>query len=540
MSIQVPRDSAREINDPGWSGAPAASQSTVKQAKRVGKNALALTISLVVLGVAQFAVLGLISRFGGAAEVGTWAYVTAFRDPFAVLMDFGITRLLIAEIARRRDETDMLMGNGLTIGMMIGIPVLIIMMVIANLPLFEHSPLVTRGIYLMGFGALFYTTYATFRSAFRAHNRFEYEAIISVITAILIIGGAFVALYFDFSFLWVFAAFTFAQFVAMVWAWATYNLRIGHFRFSFQRNTFWQLLSKTWAFTLVGLLTRAFTRVDVLILAILRGAAAAGFYALATTIFYQLNTIAQLANTALLPTMARTYVKTPNKVGQQLDAAVRVQVLVGLPCTAIGLILAPQIINFLFGDGYDASVVVLQLLILVVLLRFLNQTFGITLTAMDRQRRRAAALGVVVAFNIVLNVLLISRFGVLGATVTAVLSEILLFGLTYFMVVPDVRKGIQWRSLFRPLLSTVVLCPLIFLIQDWQLIISLSFSVIAYTLLIFLFRTFSYEEASTISAGISSIKRIPTPVRWRLSYFVIKFSRPSDQVPTLDEGRPDA
>ena len=496
-----------------------------KNLRKVGKNAFWLFISLLILGIAQFVVLGLISRFGGVEKAGIWAYVSAFRDPFAVFMDFGTTRLLVAEIARRQDEADILLGNGLTLGLVVGLPVLIVMIISANLPFFDHSPLLIQGIYMMGLGALLYTTSASFRSAFRAFNRFEYEAFISILTATLLMGGAFIVLYFGLPFVWLFIIFAIAQFSALMWAWWTYNRRLGKFKLAFDRRVIPHLLNKTWAFTMIGLLNRAFTRIDVIILRFFQGASAAGYYALATTIFYQMNTIAQLASTAILPTMAKAFVTQPEKIGRQLDTAVRLQVLVGLPCTIIGLVVAPQIIRLLYGSGYDNSTLIFQLLLLVVVLRFVNQTLGIALTAMDEQGKRAAMLGLTVIFNITANILLIPYWSFLGATIVAVLSEILLFGSTYLMLVPRVRQSIQWGRLIRPTIGALSLLPLLYLLREWPLLILLSLGSTLYILLIFLFRSFSTDESITIAQQIQNIGPIPLPLRQRLSSFVTSCAR---------------
>ncbi len=516
MEIAQPESEQGQANEPGGDQG---------KARRIGKNAAALMVSLVALGVAQFAVLGLISRFGGPEDAGTWAYVSAFRDPFAVFMDFGTTRLLVAEIARRRSEADILLGNGVSLGFIIALPVMLALVIAANLPFFDNSELVIRGIYLMGIGAFLYTTMASFRSAFRAFNRFQYEAISSVLTSVVLVASTFVVLYFNWPFEGVFVAFALAQLVALIYFYYQYNRRLGHFRLGRDRNIMGQLLNKTWAFSLVGLLTRAFTRIDVIILTLMQGAAASGFYALATTVFYQLNTIAQLASTAILPTMARSYVKKPDQVGRQLDVAVRLQVLVGLPCTALGLVFADQIIRLLYGPGYDESAVIFQLLVSVVILRFVNQTLGVALTAMDRQNWRAISLTVTVVFNIVINVVLIQRWGVLGATVTAVLSEILLFITTYVTITPDTRHAIQWRQLIRPTLAVVATAPILYLIRDWPMIIGLPLGLTLMTILTFLFRSFSQVESAAIAKGIGSIRRIPAPARKQMSRIVLACAR---------------
>jgi O-antigen/teichoic acid export membrane protein len=317
----------------------------------------------------------------------------------------------------------------------------------------------------------------------------------------------------------------FSRVIALVGSWWFYNRRLGRLKVAYNPLIFRQLLNKTWAFIMVGLLSRAFSRVDILILGFFHGERAAGYYGLATVLFYQLNTIAQLFTTAILPTMASSYVKNRDRVGNQLDATVRLQILVGLPCTAIGVILAPQIIRFLYGPGYENTAYIFQLLVMVVVLRFVNQTLGIVLTAMDQQGRRAITLTLTVLFNLGANFALIPRWGMLGATLTSMLAEVVLFVLTYAFIAAEVRQKIKWSTLIRPFLSTLILAPLLYVIRDWPLLFSLSMGLVIFLPLLFLCRTFSAEETKALVQMVNRIRPIPLSIRRTLSAFMLRHAR---------------
>lgn len=504
------------------------------EVREVGKNAFWLMISFIVLGITQFGVLGLITRFGGVEEAGIWAYANAFRDPFLAFMDFGTTSLLVAEIARRREESDSLLGNGITLGLIVGFPVLGIMMLVANLGFLKLEPIMIQAIYWTGISALIFTTAASFRSAFRAFNKLRYEAIVSVGVMVVSVLGAFVVLYYHFPFIWLFIVLAAARLVALTWSWVLYNQNIGRLRPSFNLTVIRDLLGKTWAFTAVGLLMRAFTRVDILILGYFHGARAAGYYGLATVLFYQLNTVAQLFTTAILPNMAEAFVSERERVGAQLNATVRVQLLVGLPCTAIGLILAPQIVHFFYGAGYEDTVLIFQLLVTVVLLRFLNQTLGVTLTAVDEQGRRARMLGLTVVVNVVLNFLLIPQWSMIGATVTAVLSEVLLFILTYLVLDNEIRRRIQWRGALGPFKSTLLLVPVLYLLRGWPLLLSLPVSLVALVGIVCLLRALTPQEARALIDVLNHLRFLPVGLRQRAITFVRRcFNVPASPQPAI-------
>ena len=121
--------------------------------------------------------------------------------------------------------------------------------------------------------------------------------------------------------------------------------------------------------------------------------------------------------------------------------------------------LASQLVALMYGSGYEQSVIFFRLLIIVLPLRFINRTFTITLAAMDLQRYSVYALAAAVVFNIALNFILHPQYAGLGATVTSMASEVLLFVLLYISIEAIVRKQLDWVGFARFVPGIVVLIP---------------------------------------------------------------------------------
>jgi O-antigen/teichoic acid export membrane protein len=100
-----------------------------------------------------------------------------------------------------------------------------------------------------------------------------------------------------------------------------------------------------------------------------------------------------------------------------------------VPIGVGGALLARPIVNVLFGPNYSASVPALQLLAWSAVLVTMRGNFRHTLNAVGLQRLDLACAAAAAAFNIVLNLLLIPRFGINGAASATVISEIGWFAL---------------------------------------------------------------------------------------------------------------
>ena len=89
----------------------------------------------------------------------------------------------------------------------------------------------------------------------------------------------------------------------------------------------------------------------------------------------------------------------------------------------------------LLGDAYAPYAWVLLGLAATVPFRYLGHVFGITLSGSDAQGRRALAALVALLSNIALGVLLLPRFGVVGAVVAAVTGAGIVCAIYYREVV---------------------------------------------------------------------------------------------------------
>lgn len=496
-------------------------EETGRLVARTGRNAVFLSVSFLSQIVSQILLLSIIGRLAGVANAGLWAYVIAFVDPFQVVTDFGTTRMLVPEISRRREDADLLLGNALTLSGLLAIPALAFLVAIGNLDFLDHSETTVLGLYLGGVAAIFSNLAMSIRSAFRAFNRFDLEAVNSIIMAFVLVGGSLAVLLTQASFLWVFVAYIVSALAGLLSSWLIYNRFLGRVAFRFEPAILRQVVSKSWIFMFIVLLFRAYMRLDLLILRYFHGEVAVGYYGLVTALFYRLDIITRLLMTSLLPSMSRIYVTNRDRVGKYLNLALKAQILAVLPIALGGLILASPIVFLLYGSDYAPSVLFFQLLIIVIPLRFVIRTFTVTLTAMDLQRRVLQALVLVVAFNIVGNLLLIPQYAALGATITSMASEALLFVLAYLSLTATVRKGIQWGNFARPLLTIPIMAPVLYLVRDWPLWFSLPIGAIVYCLALLVVRAFSLAEARAVTSLIDSVPALPLSLRRRLSALLL-------------------
>jgi len=94
---------------------------------------------------------------------------------------------------------------------------------------------------------------------------------------------------------------------------------------------------------------------------------------------------------------------------------------------SVGLwVLADQAVIKIYGAAYASSILPLQILLVSLVFAFLDFPVGALLNASNRQNRQTLAMGVTMVVNILLNLLLLPRLGIVGASVAALAGNITL------------------------------------------------------------------------------------------------------------------
>jgi O-antigen/teichoic acid export membrane protein len=153
-----------------------------------------------------------------------------------------------------------------------------------------------------------------------------------------------------------------------------------------------------------------------------------GIYGVAYKIAFSFQFIPMAFAAALYPAMSENYVKNREKLSHLLTIATVYLLLVAVPL-AVGLAtVARPLILLIYGEDFAGSVLPLQILMFSLVFAFLYWPAGSLLNAADRQAKNTFSMGITMVLNIVLNTILIPRFGPVGAAVAALAGNFVLWG----------------------------------------------------------------------------------------------------------------
>lgn len=277
--------------------------------------------------------------------------------------------------------------------------------------------------------------------------------------------------------------------IALILVW----IKAGNVKFGIDLKLFRVILKQSFPFALLVLLMSIYNRQDAVLLDLLHsnGATQAGIYAQAFRLLDAGNMFAYLFAVLLLPIFARMI-----KFQQPVAELSRMSLgLLVIPATIVALVAwfyPNQIMGLLYTDMVQESQAIFPWLMLAFVSMAGSYVVGTLLTANGSLKVLNTIAFVAVIFSIVLNVLLIPKFGALGSARIAAGIQAMVFMVQCFYVhrmfnaTPSIRQ-IGFYSLF-VLISAAFGMAIVNHIDDWflgstlligaSLIVSLVFRLI--------------------------------------------------------------
>ena len=170
-------------------------------------------------------------------------------------------------------------------------------------------------------------------------------------------------------------------------------------------------------------------RTDVLALGLLLGPAAAGAYNAAFRIVFLLQLATHFAGVSILAEASRSAARSGQALFELYQSALRLSLLIGVPSAAGIWLIAPKLIELIYGAGFAESIGVLRLLAVVLLLSIFRTIIGSFVTLSGRQARRAWMEWAAAATMVGASLVLIPLLGLSGAAWAVGLTEALLVAL---------------------------------------------------------------------------------------------------------------
>jgi len=224
----------------------------------------------------------------------------------------------------------------------------------------------------------------------------------------------------------------------------------------------------------MGLLNYNF---DAVLLGFLRGPTVVGWYNAAYKLLLVGLSVALTYFAGLFPALSRLYVENREEFRLLVRRTAELWLVFVVPLVVAGTFLADPVIRFLYGAAYENSAAPFRILLWSAALVMLRWVYMDSLRATGHQALDLRCAITSASLNVALNVLLIPRFGMVGAASATVIADLVWFVMSYYYFRRAVMPGETFPPLAGPLLGGGAMCAVLWFTPSldwpWRLVLSL-------------------------------------------------------------------
>jgi O-antigen/teichoic acid export membrane protein len=405
------------------------------------KNAVWLSGATLVTRVIRAGLVILAARMLGVEGYGVFSYAMSFAAFLSLLSDVGITGYLTREISRDAEKRSSLVSTAIIVKVVMA--VVTFGLTVGAQTLFVKVEGVEALIPLAAM-LVFFDTMRLFAFGFsRARNKMEIEGIFIFVTEVAIASLALIFFIPNPSPFVLSAAYVAGSAIGTV---LTYLVIRNYLRDLMARprvSDVKQILAGSLPFAMAGVFGALMINIDTVILGFFTGARDLGLYAAAQRPAQLLYVLPGLIATSVFPLLSRFAGKDDESSKKIIEYASVSVLLVALPITVGGILLGPQLMQLFFGSEYLEATLCFQLLLTTVLFVYPGTVIGNALFSYNMQRKLVYTTAAGAIINVVLDLILIPRYGINGSAVATICSQVVTNGWGWYFL----RKRVPFSVL---------------------------------------------------------------------------------------------
>lgn len=187
-----------------------------------------------------------------------------------------------------------------------------------------------------------------------------------------------------------------------------------------------EMVVQGWPVGVSGAALMSNTNIDTLFVNSYHGTSSTGLYGAAYRLINAMIMAGTYFTNAIFPLSCRRYKESPASLAHFIEHSSRLFLMGTLPAVIVLSVGSKDIILLFFGSDFVEATMAFRILVWAAGLAMLCRLFHNTLVACERQHAFMKTTLASMAFNLACNFLLIPPFGIIGAAVSTVLTELFL------------------------------------------------------------------------------------------------------------------
>lgn len=414
--------------------------------ERIAKNSLLALVARIVELLTGMLTVIIAARYLGVEDFGLYAFIRAiglFMAPFII---FGSLRILMRDIAEDNTRAMSFVITGLVLNILAGIIAMVIAAGVAfGFHLTSQTALIALALSLLS--QIFLAMIKTVSTVFIAFERIIYDCIVSILSRVLVITFFLGVILFDGGLVGFFISLVLANGLGLLTACTVLSLKFVRFQAKIDLQLVRYLVIESFPVAISGFLAQGYTYINVFLLKLFRSLVELSLFQAPQRMIAPMLLLPRSFLLAFVPTLVRMANREDaySSLYTAYQKIMKYILILSLPVCIYGTVYASDIILVMFGQEFADASVALQILIWIVAPLFLNNLLDYILSSIKKQRLLMVSNGVCLVSNCGLGIILIRKYGYVGACWTSLFSYVVLLVVNFGFV----SRYVGWLSLYQ-------------------------------------------------------------------------------------------
>jgi len=440
------------------------------------------------LGVITVAIM---ARYLGAAGYGQYSIIMAFLQFFGILIDLGLAVTVVRLIADPKYNQSKVFNNVFTLRIFsalifLGIAPLIVL-------LFPYPGIVKIGVAVTTISFFFMALNQILIGLFQKELRLDKVTIAEVAGRTVLLGSVIAFAFLDYGLLYIMLAVVAGSFtnflLTYIFAHRFVKIRLA-FDFAIWAKT-WQL---TWPIAVSIAFNLVYFKADTIILSLFRSPAEVGIYGAPYRVLEILTNFVYMFMGMIFPILTLYWAqKSKDKFKDLFQKTFNFLVIMSVPMVFGTMFLAKEIMVLIAGQEFADSGLVLQIIIFATAIIFINALFGYSIVVINKQKQMVWGYIFVAIVSLVGYLILIPKYGYIGAASFTVVAEALILIFNGFVTIRTTKIFPSFMIFLKTIAASIIMSVFLYLLAGQNLILLIIGASVIYTLALYLFKGFSKE-----------------------------------------------
>lgn len=367
-----------------------------------------------------------LSKMMSVEDFGILSFGFALSALAIIVADFGFSLMVIKDYPQRESGHANYVSNGIIAKMFLAASAAFLFLLYLT-AFYDGNWFKVGALYIV------FATVASFviylQAVLKAQNRFQKFTESTIIYALAATVSVLIFWQFKISLFQLVLLLLISKMAQLIWTFAL--CKTSFTGFSFDGKLVKRLIKNSWSFGMHTILGIFYFMVDTQIISLYLGAKEVALYQSVFRIIFILLVLSDVVSNVLLPYLSYKFYKGED-LSELVSKIFLFLLIIGCSLFLLFTSFKVEILTLLYTSEYQEAAILVLPLSIVVILRTVSSLLGNILTVSDKQVYRVITVSISLAVSLILNFILIPKYGILAASWVSVLVHSILFSL-YFI-----------------------------------------------------------------------------------------------------------